>query len=423
MKKGQKKQTKKQPQAQAGVRVRRGKPTLRIPGLSIKPGSFGAAIRAPFSRAAEGARLPDGNPNSTVTFSVTKKLVLTSNTSGDLDVAFFPNLQIAGISSRNSLVGGTPLFLGSTVTTLNTRNAGVSSTTANGVGFDTYNLFYQYHRYRIVSFGVRLRIRTGVTTTGEFVVGTLPVKGMLPPLESYIPAVFTYDGVAANSQSYWSGVGPRNTLQGYFATLGLPYSGSDNTAVIDVNKIVNIPNHAVVSGSEAAARGVHVRGVPFEGSARDFRSMVMSQVGSDAMDVAFDIGSTDPLNRAVQTLGVDTSAWDVGGLETILITGNGFAASSEVASVEFVYHVEATPNPNYSQLARPTGVLAPVSPGQTLDSVLTHIHRVPRISFADAITAAGDAILGEVEGRASAAAGRGLASVGGMLARMIGAGL
>jgi hypothetical protein len=384
------------------------------------PGSFSVAVRAPFSRAAEGARLPDGNPNLSATLALTQKFALQTDADGNLDTVVLPGLYTSAFTTRGSIVGGVNLALASATTTANTLNGPtVAVNTAEGIGFAVNTLAGQYARYRIVSYGARLRTTTGVTTTGEFTCAVMPLKGQAPQLSSGYPAVIDGAATAQDSNSYWGSYGPRNTLDNLLIHLGLPYSGSGNTAQLDIPKLVNTPCHAVASASQVAARGLHMRGLPFEASARDYRTMTFSSYGTDSLDVATSAGSAAGATYAVQQVGVDMSFARVGGHESIVLGGTGFPVSSTVGSLELVYHVEAITNPAYAVLARPTGVVPRVAPGQTLDQVLTSIHRIPRVSFADVLQTAGDAMMGEIEGQAGAAMGRAASGIGGMLTRLL----
>jgi hypothetical protein len=137
------------------------------------------------------------------------------------------------------------------------------------------------------------------------------------------------------------------------------------------------------------------------------------------MDVGSSAGDGAAATYAVQQVGVDMSFARVGGHESIVLAGTGFPVSTTIGTLELIYHVEAITNPAYAVLARPTGVVPRVASGQTLDQVLTSVHRVPRVSFADVLQTMGDAMLGEIEGQAGAAAGRAATGVGGMLARLL----
>lgn len=382
------------------------------------------AVRAPFSRAAEGARLPDGNPNLSATLALTQKYALTANADGELDVTVLPNLYCHSFTTRGSIVAATDLALGSATTTLDGRQVAVTQTGKTGLGFDVTTLNGQYTRYRVVSYAARLRATAGVSATGEFTTAVLPLKGLTPMLNSLLPGVSGADGSTVGSNSYWSGCGPRANLSNVIASLGLPYTGSGNTAVVDFTKYTNTPCHAVASAAQVAQRGMHVRGLPFEAAARDYINTTYSAHGTDSLDVAFYMGSgaAGLVSSGMQQLGVDMSFARVGGHESLSIGGAGFLPSTTVGTVEVIYHVEAVTNPQYAVLARPTGQVPKVANNQTLDQVLTTLHRIPRISFADVVQTAGDAMLGEIEGQVGHAAAGAASSLAGMLGRLMSAG-
>lgn len=378
-------------------------------------------MQTPFARAAEGARLPDGNPNTTVTFALTRKVNITTDASGELDVLVLPNLQTAALTTRGS-VGVANLSLASVVTTVNTLNLPTTKAGKLGLGFPCTDLSDQYTKFRIVAYGARLRMASGVNTTGEFTVAVMPLKGLVPPLDTGKPYLLDWNGDSQPFYAYEAGVGPRNTLNAYLDSLGVPYTGGAdaNEGKIWLERLTNIPSHASASASEVAARGMHLRGLPFENYVREYKSMAFKAVGLDCADGGFFVGNstTQAANLASQQLGTDMSCWRVGGHESLLIGGSSFPASSTIGTLELIYHVEAIPNPSYALLARPTGTLPSVPPSLTLDSVLTKLHRMPRISFADIVTQAGDSMMGDIEGRAEGAAARGLGSLAGTLARL-----
>lgn len=377
--------------------------------------------RAPFSRAAEGARLPDGNPNLSATLALTQKHNLVANVNGDLDVVVFPNLATLAMTTRGSIVNGTPLSIAGTATTGDTQHLPTTSAQFSGVGFDVDTLAGQYNRYRIVGYGARLRVQAGVSATGEFLTAVMPLKGMVPPLSTAIPAVQQgFSASTVSTDSYWGGAGPRSTVVSYLDSMGLPHTGAGNNAVINGARLVNTPCHAVASAAQVAARGLHMRGLPFESGCRDYRTINFRALGTDSIDAATVVGAA--IANAVQQYAVDLSYARIGGHESLVITGNGFTPNSTVASLEVVYHVEAITNPQYAVLARPTGQIARVASGQTLDQILTSVHRIPRISFSDVVQTVGDAVLGEVEGQIGVATSGAVSSLAGMLGRLMTAG-
>lgn len=392
----------------------------RPPRPTSSVGSFAAAVRAPFSRAAEGARLPDGNPNLSTTIILTTKQVLAASADGTLDCVILPNLSCQMFTTRNAIANATSLLCADTSTTVNVRTSVLGAAQWRGVGAPVASLQQQFNRYRVVSYGVRLRSTTGVSSSGEFTLAALPLKGHAPILSTNCPAALDgATGTAQNCLTYWGYAGPRSTVYEQLAALGLPVASTENTAAIDIAKLVNLPCHSVISAAQCAARGVHMRGLPYESEARNFISTNFVAVGTDSWDIATDnlTGTAD----ATQQYGVDMSFLRVAGHESLVISGTGFATGA-VASVEVVYHIEALPNPQYAIAYRPSGVV-PIAPSRlTLDQALATLHRIPRISFADVVQTVGDTMMGDVEGRVVGAASSAVSNVAGMLSRLLMAG-
>lgn len=382
------------------------------------------AVRAPFSRAAEGVRLPDGNPLLSTTLALTQKVQLQSNASGEVDVTILPNLSCHSFTTRGNLSGGLQLALATTTGTPDTLFTTTTTTNARGFGFDVETLKAQYSRYRIAAYGARLRATAGTSVAGEFTCAVMPLKGQAPVFSASQPAVLRgSDGAASSINSYWGVSGPRGTLSEIMTHMGLPVSGTDNSAVLDYTKLTNTPMHAVASSAQVAARGLHMRGMPFEASARDYITTAFGALGTDSVDVGTVVGTAVASSYAQQQYAVDMSFLRVGGTESIVIGGSGFPASTVIGTVEIIFHVEAITNPQYAVLVRPTGQAPVAKSSQTIDQVLTTLHRIPRISFADVVQTVGDSMLGEIEGRAGAAAGGAVSSVAGMLGRLLMAGV
>ncbi len=330
-----------------------------------------------------------------------------------------PNLETFVFSTRGNC-GDQSLSVASTGTTADGVQAPTTAT-ATCARFDTIALSGQFTKYRVVAYGARVRVVSGLETAGEFTFAAMPLKGIVNPSDTNKPAIAGQAGASTAINSYYGASGPRATMEGMLYGLGIPFSGSANTAVVDITKLVNIPTHALVTAAEAAARGIHLRGLPFESAAREFRSVTFTSIGTDSADLVFNSGTQGSAPSAVTSMqyGLDLSAYRVGGHESLLLGGSGFPASTTVGSLELIYHVEAVPNPSYSTLARPTGVVPTVPPSETLDSVLTKLHRMPRISFSDVLTSVGDSVLGDVEGRVAGAAGAGLTTLAGTLGRLL----
>lgn len=328
-------------------------------------------------------------------------------------------------STRGSIVSGSAalLSLANPALTNDTIALPVTVVTANGVATPVQSLAAQYTKYRVAAYGVRIRMYTGVSTSGEVTVAVMPLKGVAPTLSGSTPVIAQgASGTNIPIGSYWGQAGPRGDLVNVLDSMGLPYSGAGNTAQVDLDKLVNTPCHSVSTAAQIAQRGLHVRGLPFEASARDYLSMTYGSYGTDSVDLTTVVGTAAGSTYVTQQYGVDMSCYRVGGTESVVIGGQYFLGSQSVGTVEIIYHIEAIMNPSYSILARATSQAPRVQPHQNLDSQLATLHRVPRISFADVVQTAGDAMLGEVEGRVVTGAARGLDSLGGMLGRLLVAG-
>jgi hypothetical protein len=395
----------------APVAVGRRTPKIRIRAPSSAP-SFSAAIAAPFSRAADGVRIPDGSPLNSSTVSLVRKFELAASADGSMDCVILPTLTTSAFSSRGSISGGNGLVLADTAVTAGYH--GPTTATANGVGFDTEGLGVQYSRFRVAAIGVRVRGVTGYGALGEVNVAVHPLKG-LAPASVFIPSLTDPSGSTVGIPSYVGAAGKRHTMEGYLVSMGLPADGTGNNALIDVGKIVNMPCHAVTSVSEIAARGLHIRSVPFEASAREYRSMAWSSIGTDSVDIGSNLSSSQG-----QSWAVDYGPWKVGGWESIIIGGTGMGDGATPLVVEQIYHLEVVPNPNLDTLSRPTSSVPRVIPTNTLDQQLCKLQRMARVSFSDVVTQVGDALLGDIEGRvAKSAASMGLGSLGGALSRLV----
>jgi len=398
-----------------GVKMSARKKRVRVksPGARVG-GTFAHAALMPFSQAADGARLPDGNPLGSTTFSIVRKIGIATTSGGEGDIIIHPNLATMAWTTRGSLAGSTSCNLANTATTDNTLHLPVTVATCNMIGSDVGTLGNQYQRYRIVGYGARLRVTSGLTAAGEVTVAVHPIKGMLPT--GIIPTVTDGSAIVRNTPSYWSASAPRQTIANYLWSLGLPGTGSDNSATLDTSKLVMMPRHGVMSAAEVAARGLHARGLPFEPAARDFRRTQYDAIGTDAIDWAGNVGSSAA--NAYGGIGVDMNWARCDGHESIIIGLSGFAASATIGHLELVYHCEGILNPNYSVVVRPTSVVNSMTP-TNFDQELAKVGRAARISFCDLVTQAGDKVLGDIEGRVAKYASAGLGSLGGMLSQML----
>lgn len=316
------------------------------------------------------------------------------------DLVCFPTLAQSVISTRSNF------------TAFNMFVAG--GTPGSSWGFDVAALGQSYSSYRIVGWGVRVRATASFNSPGEFLTGVMPLNGMVPFGTNYRPAVLRGTGASVDIPTYTGLAGPQDTLELYLDALGLPYQGAGNFARIDSAKIPSMPNHGTMSLAQAAARGLHVRSFPFEPTAYNFRKVAYKATGTDSADI-WAGGDT-------QQYGVDLSPWRLPGFESIVIAGGGFTPSTTIGTLEILYHVEVTYNPNLAMIARAAGsTLAGGSPTDHLN-VVHSLKQVPRISFSDVVQKGEDMVLGYVEDRVGALASAGLDGLYGAMSRLLSAG-
>lgn len=355
--------------------------------------------------------MPDSCSIPTTTIVLTEKLSITSDASGNFDVIGLPSLATYAWSTRGNLSGsGVTYVLGGVA------GGTVAVTTHNAGGFDFTALGATIQRYRIAGWGVRLRSTAGLNTNGEVTVVTYPAKGLAPPNQNAAPAITdTISSGTRSIPSYTGTAGPVDSLDRYLSSMGLPYTGSGNTATLDSSRLVAMPHHGTASHSQVAARGIHVRSFPFEPDSCRFKNMAFTSLGTDSVDC---ISSTNA--GVCQQYAVNMDPWRVDGYESILIGGVGFPASTLVGNVEFIYHLEAVPNPNLSVHYRASCRPSPVIPDE-YDRVRRAVSKVAHVSFADLVTRGEDYVLGQIEGQASKYGASAVTALGGMLTRLMAA--
>lgn len=368
-------------------------------------------MQHPFSLAAEGAKVPDSISIPTTTLTLTQKVSLSSDTQGALDIICMPTLANYAWSLRSNLSG-------SGVYNAKVGAAGGGVTVVGNAGaFDINAMGNAYQRHRIVGWGIRVRGVSGLSTSGEFIAAPYAAKGLAPATDGYQPAVNLIGSGVVSFPNYVGTAGPADTAEAYVRALGVPYTGTANGVTMDAAKLASLAHHGVASQAQNAARGLHFRSFPFEPSAHEFRNVAFSSLGTDSIDTV----STLSAATYSQQLSVNMDPWRVGGFESIFIAATGLPASTTVGTLEVIFHLEAIVNPNLAMLARAACRPSPVIPTE-YDKVRQAIARVAHVSFADAVQQGEDYVLGQVEGAVSKYAGAGLASLGGMLTRLMAAG-
>lgn len=390
-------------------RKRRNRKRKGRPGGGGPASHWQVALQHPFGLAAEGAKVPDSCSIPTTTFTVTQKLGFQSDSGGIVDMICMPSLATAIWSPRASLVGDTyQCYYGA---------VGSPVTGGNAMAFDIAGLGAIYQRFRIVGWGVRIRSTAGINSPGEFFGAAIAASGLAPGNTKNAPAIVDpTSSTARGVPSYLGTAGPIDTAQNYLASLGIPYSGINNSAVVDNAKIVVLPHHGIASHSQVSARGLHMRSFPFEPDAHRFKTVAFTSTGTDSVDCY----SSLPTSLS-QQYAVNMDPWKVNGFESILISGVGFPASTILGTVEVIYHCEAVINPNAGLYHRAACTPSPVIPTE-YDKVRQAIAHVAHVSFADAVQQGEDYVLGQVEGAVTKYGANAVSGLAGVLSRLLVAG-
>lgn len=350
-------------------------------------------MATPFSAAAEGARVPDAVSFPTSTLTLTRRYTISSDAAGRAEVICLPNLAASLWSPGGNLDSTSRAFYGSV--------SGVNQLGPVGSigGFDisqTTGLGGYYHRYRIVGWGVRIKGVGSLTTSGECIVAPLMGKGLAPSSSDYIPQVIDSTGAAINVPSYSTqGAVLRDTADQLMFTLGVPRSGTGDAARPLASGLVALPGHGTVSYAQLAAHGLHLRSKPFDPRAHNFRNVLYTTTGNDAVDTFENVSASYCTGR-----GVNYEPWQVDGWSSQVVCFTGLPASTTIGTIEVIYHVEATLSPSMPvSLGRASATPSPVNPTE-YDLCRREISKLAHVSLADVVQSAEDYAMGTVEGLA-----------------------
>ncbi len=341
--------------------------------------------------------MPDAVSFPTSTLTLTRRYNISSDATGRAEVICLPNLASSLWSPGGHLDSGVRAFYGAV--------AGVDQLGPLGSagGFDitqTTGLGSYYHRYRIVGWGVRIKGVGSLTTSGECIVAPIMGKGLAPSNSDFIPLVIDSTGVAIKVPSYsTSGAALRDTADQLMFTLGVPRSGTGDAARPLASGLVALPGHGTVSYAQLAAHGLHLRSKPFDPKAHQFRNVMYTTTGNDALDTFENTSANTTTGR-----GVSYEPWQVDGWSSHVVCFTGLPASTTIGTIEVIYHVEATLSPNMPvAIGRASAAPSPVNPNE-YDACRREISKLAHVSLADVVQSAEDYAMGTVEGLAGSAA-------------------
>lgn len=269
--------------------------------------AYRAALTAPFSLAAQGARVPDMYSCPTVTRHITKSFTVHTNSSGEADVVILPSAYFHAVSPRGSIPSG------SVWTTLS------GQTVDNAVIYTaSSNLKTSLVNYRVVGYGIRVfGVASMTSTAGRCVISTLPISSFVNDKNA------TIGGQNANSTNASATVG--HTL----TTYGIPASAN----VVDLPSLPALPNSIELSMMSLSENQMIVTPKIVSPEAFMFNQSADNAIG-------FDVNDQTSINFVSSG---DASYLRVSGLESVVIGVSGSTASSGVLEVEVIYHLEGTP--------------------------------------------------------------------------------
>lgn len=325
-------------------------------------------------------------------------MAVTANSSGQADLLCFPNLATCVWSPRGSVSGGSQVFM------YRTSNS-TDVFAGTGFGFPTTSLGAMYQRYRIVGWGMRFRPAANISTSGEMIAAPIMTSGTLPPVAGSEPQVRASDGDAYKVPFVTSGFNTEATAPtaaSRMAAMGIPYTGSANTAVLSIDALATLPGHGVMTQSELAVQGVHGRSKPFAPSAHEFRNIQFWNAGTDAVDNAGGALTTTSASWAL-----DLSYLRCDGWTSSVVGFTGYPASSSIGTLELIYHVEATVVPTSgADMGVRAAVGSAICDAQEYDAHRAVIAKAPHFSTAALAKQGEDLVYGAIEGLANDAATR-----------------
>lgn len=330
------------------------------------------ATHCPFDPRSKGARTPSEYGIATNVHTSTVSYTLTTTAGGVLDAIVLPHPVYSVCAGYSTVSGG--------VSTGDFGTGGVSVQPVRG-NVSVANLSSSYTNYRVVAWGVRLKpLQSYTGASGRIYCANIPSNPQLPLISS-----------------------STGTIAKVWDALSVPYDG---TGVSD--QLLNYPRSSHFNGAELVSEGGVELRPQFTGPGHEhFReSSILDEqrlVTSNALGVI--------------TGGVSLGFGDVSGMSSIVIRGDGMTASTAVALLEVIYHLEGTPkistNPGAMVPASPTPPPTP-NAAQHLSTAISSLASSTFVTY----------ISDKVRQEGSAMARRNLpAPMAGLAERMIGLGL
>lgn len=300
-------------------------PPARSPAEGAHADKYAMALLHPFSQAAEGVRVPEPYAQPTVTYRFRRVVELTTSSSGSIDFAIFPQLGFLAAQYQGS-ASGIPAG------TITNGPAGVTVYTS-GAQVGT-----MLRQYRVVAFGARLKSNTTfANTTGRVYAAR-------------IPSARDFPGAAVPAGT---------TLTEFSDMMSVPIDGTGITSSINA-----LPGSVQYTLSELHQEsGTEFTTHPVSPAAIDFLDGLLQQKES----------------QSGVAVNYQAGFYSGNGWQSILIAGNGLPASSQVLTLELVYHVEGIPlvTSTTGGAMIPSGMVAAVGSHSALAAIHSQVSQMP----------------------------------------------
>lgn len=288
---------KKQPKANA----RLGK--LSLAGMS-SASKYAAALLHPFSKQAEGARVPEPYAVASAVYKSHCSYVCTTNTSQAFDLILAPHPLLTAVSGIGSVSGGFQAQYSVIPTGVVARSTATAA-----------SLAASFKSYRVVAWGVRLKGITDFTKSGG------RIYAAIGPASRQVPVMFSTNG----TKSDWYGCfdAPYDSTTG-----GLP------------STLLNFPRSQQFAVSQIMADGgIEITMPIVSPAAKSF-----NEASSEFQEQALIVGN--PTTFAIAG-GTSLGYGSTDGHSQLYLYGEGCGATgvaTDVLSVDVVFHIEGIPN-------------------------------------------------------------------------------
>lgn len=323
---------------------------------------YECALRNPFLPEAIGCRVPDSYAIPTATYHVRGSLSLTSDATGSIGYLFLPSPCFSALK-----IDGTDTGMVNFAQNAYARYVLSPTSMANVLT-----------EYRTVAWGIRLVPKDTVfASKGKFYLATVPTTANAPSWNTLETVSAASVGVIAEY------------------TCGLAFNTGTQVA-----RILNLPSVRTFTAQDMMRGEVIVTGLPLSSSFYDFRGTTdRSSMTWNTNQVLADEGVFNNTTGLVNaTAGGRKDVASLRGGMAIALYATGLPGATNEFDVEYIYHLEGTPNittDGGGQLV-PSAMKPMIGSTHVVESILAAAHAAGKIvSFLpDPFGSAGRAVAG-----------------------------